>query len=732
MPRKENRITRIFLLILVSSTLIRLLLSVFPKAAYTYNDELFYLELSQNLFLRGSLTVYGSRIHFTKLLYSLFLAPFYAVSDGVIRTQLISAFNALLISSSLVPGFFLARRILKKDWQVILALVFLALSPNLLFSITFMSENLYYPLLLWSFWAAYRWFSSDKRKPLHAATLGVFAFLLYFTKEVGAAWITAMGAAVLADSAARKTGSADALRSFGCYLAGFLVPFLFLRFIILQDLSYSYTSQVSLANLSSSSQILYLCYAALVVLMYFLMSFFFFPAALPVIHRKKLSPAGRSLLLLITVYVIVVSLGVAFGVSLSGEYPHAALHIHLRYFIGAAFPFLLLSLSLADDMERLSGKHALVRAFAAFACASLLLSFTPGYGSVLDHPVLFFTRLIPASGPWQWVCKIVFVLLLLALLFLWNKRKKQAFVCLLFPVLFALELFSGILFTQVLTKEEAVTDSALLAEVRQLDQFLDSEKTPVLMLADSPSSPKLRLANTVLNDDYCFATFSSLKDLAEKDESQGQISISLTSKPFCHPIREYALTQFYNMPRVSRIVTVGKLDILDLVRNEEITPEGFTIFHIYRAEDPTHIALTGPLSYTLGETISFYSHTPVFRKYLPEGFSATEDGYTWTNGTESALTLVPNVKEPCDLSCYWTWRMTLGMQYCQIFANDTLLGDIELYPGENELSFYIPAYAYEDTGTLTLRFLFPSAHEPNATDHRLLAVAFESLVLEAE
>ena len=128
-------------------------------------------------------------------------------------------------------------------------------------------------------------------------------------------------------------------RSFGCFLLGFLVPFLFLRFALLRDLSYSYANQVSLSNLTTPSQVLYLCYAALLVLLYFIVSLLFFPVAVPVVYRKKLSPAGRSLLALAGAYALVISIGVAFGVSLSADYPHPALRIHLRYFIGAAFPF---------------------------------------------------------------------------------------------------------------------------------------------------------------------------------------------------------------------------------------------------------------------------------------------------------------------------------------------------------------------------------------------------------
>ena len=733
MLKKENRtLTLAFLLILISSAVIRVVLSIFPKSAYTYNDELFYLELSQNLFLRGSLTVYGSPIHFTKLLYSVILAPFYAVSDGVLRTQLISGFNALLISSSLIPGYLLARRILKKNWQIILALLFLALSPNLLFSITFMSENLYYPLLLWAFYAAYRYFASGERKPLGALILGILAFLLYFTKEVGGAWIIAAGLALLLDCA-DKSSRNKALRAFGCFLLGFLVPFLFLRFVVLRDLSYSYSNQASFANLSSPSQILYFLYAALLMLLYFVVSLLFIPAAAPVVYHKQLSPAERFLLTISVLYAVVISVGIAFGVSLSNDYPQADPNIHLRYFIGAAFPFLLLSFSLLDQEESFSWKGPLVKATAGFTIIFLLtLAFPPNSGSVVDHPVLFFTRLIQDSVLWSWLSKGILVLLILVALILWSKKRKLAFVCLLLPVTLALELFSGILFTQTLTREEAIQDTDFLAEVRQLDTFLDSADGPILMLADSAGDPQLKLTNTISNDDYSFATIPSVKDLAAKAENAALVQADLSANPLPHPYVEYAPGPTYDsLSDVSWIVSLGDQDVLDRSRNEEITPDGLTSFHVYRAQDPSRLALYGPITYTLGDPILFYGTKPSFRKYQPTGFSVTEDGYTWTDGTEASLTLVPNIEEPCDLSGYWTWRWSMGTQICQLFANDTILGDVEIYPGENDLYFYIPSYAYEGAETLTLRFLFPTA-SPTEDDPRLLAFAFETLTLEAE
>ena len=282
-PRALSGSALAFLLVLTMTTLVRVVLSAFPKTAATCYDELFYLELSQNIFLRGAVNVYGAPLSFTKLLYPLLLSPFHAVADGVLRTRLISVFNALLVSSALVPGYLLARRVLKKTWQITLALLFLALSPNLLFSVTFMAENLYYPLLLWAFYAFYRYISSESRRPLHAALLGLLAYLLYFTKEAGAGWVFAAGAALLADAAGRKNwengekkgkknSRRDAFLSLGCYLLGVAVPWLLLRLTLLSGLGYSYARQASLSNLSDASHIMFFLYATGFMLLYFVLS----------------------------------------------------------------------------------------------------------------------------------------------------------------------------------------------------------------------------------------------------------------------------------------------------------------------------------------------------------------------------------------------------------------------------------------------------------------------------
>lgn len=728
--KRQDKLTLFFLLLLILSAVLRVILSVFPKSAVTYNDELFYLELSQNIFLRGTLNVYQTPLHFTKLLYPLLLSPFHAVSDGVLRTRLISAFNALLVSSALIPGYLLARRILKKNWQVILSLLVLAFSPNLLFSLTFMAENLYLPLVLWGFYAAYRFFTSE-RKPVHAFLLGVLGFLLYFAKEVGAAWIAAVAVALAAALWNKKSSRKEALLPLGCFIAGVLIPFLFTRFILLRGMTYSYSAQVSFDNLAGASQMMYLLYAAVILLLFFLLSAGFFPVALPAVRYKKLSPANQSLCLLSLCYILFVTLGVAFGVSLYADFPSIALRIHLRYFLGAAFPFLLLALAAAEETEPLSIKNPLTAVTAGFACLLLVFLFIPTVGSLVDLPVLDFTKLFdPASSKVLWLWKLVPVVLLAVILLLLNKKRARAFACLLLPLMLVLEIVSGVVFFRNAKEEEEITDADLIAEVRTLDQYLDTVDGTVLVLSETSHEPELRAINTLMNDDYAFATFNGVRDTLLKQQDPDAVqSIPLGEGCLPDTLSYYTGSETLSLDTIDRIVTLGEFSLLDPEMNEEVTPEGLTYYHVYQAKDPSRLSLLDPSLCPLDEEIFFYGPDAPFRNLRPTGFSNPENGFTWTNDTEATLTLRPDVSEPVDLRVSWAWRMTIGEQSCQVFANDVPVLDGVISGSNDYLFFTVPASAYAETGSITLRFLFPDARQPGNGDQRILAVAFESIML---
>lgn len=726
----SRRLKLFFFALLLGSSALRVLLSVFPKSAVTYNDELFYLELAQNIWLRGAAHVYAAPIRFTKILYSLLLAPFYAVGDGMLRARLISAFNALLLSSSLIPGYLLARRLLQKPWQVMVALLVLALSPNLLFSVTFMSENLHYPLLLWGFWAVYRFFApaeqseKPKRPALSALLLGFLAFLLYFSKESAAAFLVALLVLQL---------SSRAYASCGLTLAGFGVPWLLLKLTVFRSVGYTYLQQASFSHLTDASHIMYLLYASGIMLLYFLLTVLWFPVALPFSRRGKLSAQNRSFLYFSLLYVLILSVGVAYGVLLEDGYPDPCPRLHLRYFLAAAYPFLLLFLSsLEEDSEPLSLKSSLVRATGIFAALILLFVFIPKRGSLVDYPVLHFADYLKTGSlKWLWAVRLALAAFLLLALFLLMRKKKKLFASLLLIPLLVLEAAGGYAFLRSAKQEEAVTDKALVQETAVLDRTLDTLDGSVLVIAGSTHEAKLRLLNTLSDADYALALRDGLRDLLLEQYAENPGAVSLAAPCIPIPFERFALTKNYALSSADYLLTIGSWGLIDPDANEEITPAGVTSFRLYKAKDPSRLSLRDPLRYTPGETILFYGADPAYLNYLPAGFSHPESAFTWSAAGEVSLSVRPQVETPSALTAVWTWKNTIGDQPCEVYANDILVASETLSMAEPDLIFTIPPETWSDTGLLTLRFVFPEARQPGNGDPRTLAVAFESLTLEA-
>ena len=721
--------TLVFLCILAASTVLRIVLSVFQKNAAIYADELFYTELAQNIWTSG-VTVYETPLRFTKLLYPLLLSPFYLISNGPLRTAAISVFNALLLSSSLVPGWLLARRILKKDSQVFLSLLFLTLSANLFFSVTFMSENLYYPLLLWGFYAAYRFFA-DSKKPLHALFLGFLAFLLYFTKEVGAAYAAALIFLFLRDLLNTNERKPSA-RILCCFLCGLLVPFGLVRFILLSSAGFTYASQAGLDNLSDASHLMFLLWAAFIHLFYFLVSVLFVPVVLPLSRFRRYSAGKQQLLLLSVVYVVCVAFGISFGISLTEDYPAADLRIHLRYLLCAGFPFLLLSFTEPELPAVTDRKRQLFLASGVFSALLLLLTRLPGLASPVDSPVIQIILLLrDVPDLWTWVARVLFVGLIFLVLYAFLiRRGRRVVLPLALAFVLALEIAGTVFFTCKARFVEAISPE-LSARAETLADTVRNPEDSLLVVTDDPQAPLLKAFNTFSGRDYALVTVNDLKALRDSESTPVDGSLSLSESALPVNIDGFTLRETYSLSRVDTVLVLTGDSLLHPDAYTEVTlPESTSPARLYRAKDPSRLSLLGRYTCFLDDPILFYGEDPNCFQYNLTGFSHPEAGFTWTEGCEVSLTLQPLVPEPADLYITWNLVASNGLQSCTVLANETPVADMQLGYENNSFTFTVPAETYADTGLLTLSFYFPDAREPGNGDPRLLAAAFRSLVLE--
>ena len=729
--RLKRKTDLYFLLILFVSALLRVALTLFPKNAAVYADELLYLELAQNIWTKG-ITVYGIPLRFTKLLYPLLLSPFYLIQSGVLRTAFISVFNALLLSSALIPGYLLARRLLKKDSHILLSLLFLALSPNLLFSVTFMAENLYYPLLLWGFYFAYRFFTLENRAPVHALLLGFLAFLLYFTKEVGAAFAAALLFLLLRDLSNARPRKPAALSLFA-FLAGLLLPFVLTRFVLFGNPGFTYASQAGFDNLSDASHLVFLLWAVLIHLLYFLASVLFVPVALPVSRFRRLPAAQQLLLLLSVVYVLCVAFGIAFGISLAEDYPSADLRVHLRYLLGAGFPFVLLTLAApaaeAEKAKNKKGKRNLFLAAAVFAALLLLLTRLPRFGSPVDSPLLQLALQLGAlDEPWLWLARLLLIALIFLLLHLATKGKTLTATTMV--LVFALEITNSFFFACDARTVESLTPE-LSAQAEALAEAIRDPAQTLLVVTDDVQAPLLKALNTFSGRDYALTTLEDMRALSGSASLSPDGSVPASDAALPALIEGFSRPETWSLPRVDTVLVLpeGKR-VLEPDAYEDITPREALPARLYRAKDPSRLTPLDRRSCFLEEPILFRGDQPNCVNYDLSGFSSPEPDYTWTDGDEASLTLRPRVPEPVQLLVTWECVAANGYQFCTVLANGTPVADLELTGESCALSFIVPAETYADTGLLTLTFLFPDAREPGNGDPRLLAAAFGSLTVE--
>jgi Dolichyl-phosphate-mannose-protein mannosyltransferase len=135
------------------SVALRIVLLTEVHGPWVFMDELGYQKLAQSLGQNGHLALFDKRGLSLSPLYSVVLAPIYAVGvSAPTAYQWIKIVNAVLMSLSIFPTYMIARFVLPRRLSLIAAALS-ALAPLMYYSALAMSENLAYPLFLASVWA---------------------------------------------------------------------------------------------------------------------------------------------------------------------------------------------------------------------------------------------------------------------------------------------------------------------------------------------------------------------------------------------------------------------------------------------------------------------------------------------------------------------------------------------------------------------------------------------------
>ena len=499
----------------------------------------------------------GVASDFQKILYPASLFPALLFEDGQAQIRMIGVLNSLYASSVVFPALAIARRLFDKPQPVIASMVFAVIIPDLMYSMTFMSESVFLPLSLWMVYLCWRAFQAKgKRELVLAACAGVLCYVVYLCKEVAWMYLIAyVGWQLLAAFRKRRTWK----RCFACiavFVGCFLALFGIFKLTLFAGLFNSY-SQFSFDILLSPYTVLFGAYSVVTDGLYFIIGFGVFPVIYVACTYRDMSREQRDLVFFCLISLLIGLAVVVFTISMREDVGHEALRQHLRYVAPLSLPLLMMFIqqmwtfdprALVQSARR---RDVLVAVTVAF-CALVAGFFgTANLSQGFDYAQFHFMRWLLAEikpldqsffSGWDgtmsaidatdgdllainaanWICRAGVILFTIAgMLALMNSNKKVRHgsgitIC----VIIALAMIANSAAMYLYNKKAYTVEESKITEIceisDQLSQHFGSGKVIVLM--DEANTGPNNLIDTYLQDgagNYEYLTVDAFNDLLE-------------------------------------------------------------------------------------------------------------------------------------------------------------------------------------------------------------------------
>lgn len=327
----------------VAFSAVRIAFALFPKTIDVMPDELRYLDLARSLFSDGTLTIRGDETTFQKILYPLALFPAMLFQDSVSQVKAIGVLSSLYVCSAVFPTYLFARRVFgTRLVATITALVLVLIMPDMAYSMTFMSESLFFPLALWLAYLMWRTLcNTSRRYPELCLASGCACYAVYLCKEVAAAYAIAFCAMLVILALRGSRTPQDAVMGIACFLVGFLAPFVVLKATLFSGMGNSY-NQTDPNILLSLYTWAFALYAFVTDFTYLVVGFGFFCLAFPLLGWRRFTSEQKRLLAFSLLAIGVGLLTVVYTISIREDVGHVALRQHLRYVIPLFIPLMML------------------------------------------------------------------------------------------------------------------------------------------------------------------------------------------------------------------------------------------------------------------------------------------------------------------------------------------------------------------------------------------------------
>lgn len=707
------------LLLYIAAVAVYYLINNFPKRIDIYSDELLYYTIAESLHNGKGILAMNAHISFNKIVYPLVLSPFFGIEDPVLRVHMISLFNSALILTSLFFVYLIGKEIELNRGSMALALAVTVLWPDLTYSITFMSENLNWPLTLL---AIYLWLKSKKGRHniAYSIAFGAVCYLGYLCKNI---FLALLLSAVLFEAAypiamyliSRKDAPEKKLRGYfdkrsligcGISLALFVVCYV-LGSILLYgggDHNISSSLNTKLYEYSVTYTVLYLLFSFVYYLAASFIAVLVMPIAYSAANFKRMDTSTRKIFSLLSIYLVISCAMVAYTISIKEDIGAVAPRLHMRYL---GFILLLLVvvfykvLQTKIDEGKISSKNQLLLTLAAVFLACIICQGSDDSRSETDQTTMNVynsaAEVISAYtnsflGREFYVIKFaslaIISLIVIVVYYYRNKKRSERAAACIFSVFMLMVCFQNFRLETDQMRKCYRADEEMISDILSINQYLDNAEGDKQILY---------ICSNTLNDEQKILTtyFDHMGGLCQSSSGHIYPYLAHDGKTIDVPNAQFQ----FGMSGASYVYDhIDKIDYIitdDTTQTElrgvsRIGEAGGKYFMLYKNLDPATVEVVPEVYVGEPLKIKFKPDNDDMDTYCRYGLSAAEENYAMTNGDRASFRIpvvgeYDSVKVSIEVS--ETYNNT--PQSYTIVQKDNVLANGAL-TGKGEINFTAP------------------------------------------
>lgn len=378
----------------------------------------------------------------------------------------------------------IAMRFFRKNWQIVITLVTVVVMPTLSMTMTFMSENIYFPLCMWNFYCCIVVMEQTKKtkKIVGSVLVGVLNYLLYLNKEIALAFFIAYilmeGKEALTEKSRRRLtafGLTAAIVSFG-------ICFLVMKLTIFRGMGNSY-NQMSIDAIASVDRFGFMLYAVLYNGLFALIAFFIFPVVLPVMRWKYFDEKEKRAFAYVLLSFLIMVFVIAYTISVREDWGKEAIRQHLRYLEPL---FLLFFVCFFSALTKQMSKQQIGKWILLLPAAlSIFIVFVPdriGIGSPVDGCMLRYYELAQnVLGGRLIILRIAMAVLVMGISILVYDRNRTIITAILIAGMWGICIVNNVAVYDLLVGNYKVS-SGLLEDWYELNSFMEETDEELLVI----------------------------------------------------------------------------------------------------------------------------------------------------------------------------------------------------------------------------------------------------------